>query len=220
LKRKSESVRKLQHSAGFSLIEMIVTLALLSLISLILFQSAITQWSNMQRISLAFERAQNLPLREEIFRDVAGQLLPGWPEQQIGIFRGGPEGFSGITLRPFSALDHQLAPLDVRISNQGAGQSLIMGGEDANDILASEISNARFDYKAMDGSWHDRWPPETKPGNGFFTDQVYFETPQLPEVIRLRFSRSNTRHIWYVTPHNRNSLPFRLEDPNAGDNAL
>lgn len=215
LKRKVESGSEQGTEAGFSLMEIIVTLALLSLISTILFQSVVTQWSNMQRVSAAFDRAQSQPLRAALFRDVARELVPAWPNSPERVFNGDGAGFEGMTLRPLSAGNRKLTVIKVALENDSTPQRLVIDTGDGQQTLVEGIENGQFDYFGMDGQWHEAWPPKANPGNGFFQDQAFFQTPALPEAIRLRFQISGTLALWVVPLENRHRLPFRLEGSSA-----
>lgn len=198
--------------AGFTLLETIVTLALISLISLILFQSVTTYWSNMQRVSAAFDRANSMALREAIFRNLVGEMVPGWPETPSQVFRADEDSFSGLTNRPFDTRHPRLLPLAVSLERgTGISRLIVRTGESAV-VMIEGLEAARIDYRGMDGLWRSSWPPEANPGNGFFNDGDFFATPQLPESIRLEFVRGGKAHSWIVTLENAKTLPFRVQD--------
>ncbi|TCP32956.1 prepilin-type N-terminal cleavage/methylation domain-containing protein [Rhodothalassium salexigens DSM 2132] len=199
-------------SGGFSLIEVIVTLAIVSLVSTILFQSVTTHWGNMQRIDAAFDRAREGGVRAQVFRQVVVHLLPAWPEQEEARFRGGPSGFSGLTGQAASASEAALTPFSIEaVAGRGVGP-LRLRLVDRDVVLADPVRDVRVEYLALNGRWLDRWPPEENPGNGFFSDGQYFDTPPLPEAIRIRFVDARGPQAWIATVGTSTGLPFRIQD--------
>jgi len=205
--------------SGFTLLEVIVTLALLSLVSLLLFDASITQWSNMRRISHAFERANSLTLRELVFRDTVSALIPAWPDTDEPVFEGDGQGFAGMTAQPLAARARDLGFLEVSLEDGEAGRRLVLRQRESESVLLEDVGSARFAYRALDGSWYETWPPEENPGSGFFNDGQFFDTPQLPETIRLTFRRNGERGVWMVPIARAPHLPFRVRDERPGEAA-
>lgn len=185
---------------------MIVTLAILSLMSVILFQSVTVQWSAMQRVSAAFDRAGAERVRETTFRQVLHGLVPAWPEQPRRGFRGDERGFSSVTDQPLTGTVSGLHPLTV----SAEAETLRLQVRDQAVILASGRP-AYFAYRGLNGDWYKSWPPESNPGNGFFQDGDYFDTPALPESVRVTFGGDETKQ-WVVHVGSSAGLPFRIQD--------
>lgn len=212
-KHKEESVTTSGEQAGFSLFELIVALALVSLISVVLFQSVVTQWTNVQRVSAAVDQVRQIALREAVLRDVVGHIVAGWPEQAGTVFRGTDHGFSGLTARSTLPGRHGLFPLEVRVVDGDSGaQRLILRQEESTIGIIDSLDLARLSYRGLDNQWYERWPPEANPGNGFFDDGDYFPTPPLPEAVRIDFTFRGEKMSWIFALSRSKNLPLRAQD--------
>ena len=214
---KQESDHGRNYQNGFTLVELIVALALLSLVSLFLFDAALTQWSNMQRISRAFAEVRSLTMREMIFRDVTQDMIPSWPESDEAEFQGTRDRFAGSTLRSLSDTPPHRLPLEAVLERGNDGHRLVLRQQSDELVLLEGLVRAGFDYRGLDGNWREAWPPEDNPGNGFFDDGQYYATPPLPETIRLRFSLDGQERVWIVAINSSPRLPFRIQDFVGGN---
>ncbi|HMO45614.1 MAG TPA: type II secretion system protein [Rubrivivax sp.] len=145
---------------GFTLVEMLVTLALVALVSSLLWQALAT----VARIEAQLARTRTLSNDE--------QLRRAWVEQALSGVMTGPQGdplrFSGsamqissyTTMPPWpGSLGPELMRLEIERS--GGGQRLIVRrpGTDAPlELWRWAGAEGRFDYLDAAGRWHDAWP--------------------------------------------------------------
>ena len=181
-----------RHQRGFSLVEVLVALAITSLASLALFQS-LSIWVRLSaKTSNAAERALGRAITSDQFRTVVTALVPAWPEQENQIFSGEPSFFRGLTAKPLGSIDPDLTRVTFTLE-QREGQIALVYSAASSDVGANAEgwalkiypgTSARFEYLGLDGAWYPVWPPAETPEAGPFADALLYETPQLPEAIR------------------------------------
>ena len=192
-------VMKTSHSteleAGFSLLEMLFALAIMSLASLALFQSTSAMLSLSGRAVEAGERTLNSQLDRRVLDTLIQGLLPAWPEDAQGSFIGTQEGFSGqstgapqngaarpavftLTLEP-----HDGGEMALVYQKQGEGRSDTRA--EPWVLLSGLPDGSRWAYMGVDHEFYDLWPPKDQPQRGYFNDDLLLTTPPLPEAIKL-----------------------------------
>ena len=162
---------------GFTLVEMLVTLALVALVSSLLWQALAT----VARLEGQLARTRTVSNDD--------QLRRAWVEQALAGTMTGPQGdpvhFSGDAMRlstyttmpPWpGSLGPELMVLE--LEGNGAGQRLAArrrGAEATLELWRWAGGDGRFDYLDAGGNWHEAWPPP----NAARADT-------LPAAIRLR----------------------------------
>jgi hypothetical protein len=91
---------------------------------------------------------------------------------------------SGLTRKPLLALG-ALSPVTITIAPAGPGSTLHYAEGAAKWTMATFDVEARLRFLGADGAWYDAWPPAANPDPSPFGDAVYFDTPQLPQAVRL-----------------------------------
>lgn len=181
----------LPNELGFSLLETLVALVILSTASLALFQGTVT----MLRVSDSSLRIGDRVLEGAIERKSLEQLIdglvPNWREDEKNAFKGGDKEFSGISTQVLTSLDQTIAPFYLSLISdlEAAGDANVMlvyreGQQEL--ILQRQLPvQTRFEYLGVDQKWYDIWPPETPPSRGFFEYDELFSDLTLPEAIRM-----------------------------------
>ncbi len=162
---------------GFTLVEMLVTLALVALVSSLLWQALAT----VAQLEGQLARTRSLS-NDDLLRRA-------WVEQALAGTMTGPQGdpvrFSGrstslssyTTMPPWpGSLGPELMTLELERS--GDGQRLVArrpGSELPLELWRWAGAEGRFDYLDAGGHWHELWPPP---------DATRAEP--LPAAVRLR----------------------------------
>ena len=200
--------------AGLTLTETLVALALASIVLLALFQSA-SMWLTLSgRSAAAAENALTGTLAARQFDRVVRGLTPSWPEDAVNQFRGGPQGFSGLTRRPLQALSPMLSPAAMEIVQDGVVSRLAYRSGSTNWMLESmEPGSGEFSYLGADGGWRRAWPPENAPESGPFNDARFLPPPALPLAVKLSYRDPQGRRRDLIAPIVSDpALPLRDRD--------
>lgn len=208
------------NASGFTLLETLISLAILSVVSLALFQST----TALLRITDSAVGAGNRTLESAIstrtFRVSVSGLTPAWEEQEQDIFFGNATTFSGLStdVPTFSA--QSLQKLTYTLV-QGEGDVVLLEVQAAQErwvLHELQVSQASFSYLGSDQKWYEVWPPKEVPSTGFFDDVNYKKMPQLPLAIRLHGAggRQNLpgheREVdWVVPVLVPRTLPIRVD---------
>ncbi len=202
------------NQRGFSLLELIASLAIVSLVSAALFQS-IAAWMQLSaRASAAAEGSLSAIAGQRMFDRIVGGLTFAWPEEDAFRFVGAADGFSGVAAAPLHGFHPHLAPVRVivrRPDGEERGRITYQSG-DIEWALQALDGTAALSYLGADGVWRSTWPPAANPEPGPFDDAAYFDTPQLPLAIRASFSDGDASSAWIADISGHPRIPQRLRD--------
>ena len=169
---------------GLSLLEMLVVLALLSLLSALILQGLGTFADRYDTVQRVHRDASFAALRQHWFVTSVRGLVP------VGVvarrFQGDAHSFQGTTLRPL-AVESGL-PARMRWRIEGSARQAVMYAEDdaeAWQVLASERDGLAFEYADSNGEWHEHWPAASSQGEW------------IPSMIRLTAEDDDT--IWLAS---------------------
>lgn len=192
-----------RRAAGLTLIEMLVTLALTSMVSLLLWQ-ALAQIARVERLLEDQNDAGGSTfVRTEWIRYAIEALLPGEAESPDRL-RGNERELQGLTGEP--PLDCRAGVcrirLTLRFDDRAQRTELVASALDRPDIapqvlLAWPGRQGRFRYQGSDGQWGERWPP------------AMGVHPALPRVIALD-TGPDARGVIVAAPrHDEAPVPTR-----------
>ncbi len=187
-----QSQTYIQSQDGFSLLETLIALVIMSLASLALFQSS----SALLRVS---DKA--LEISETLLDDGAGRkmlrsLIAGakthWPENiilgtQDDIFTGDNRILKGRSVG---------VPTKNRAKFEAFTLELVELGHDNTalrltstdlvlDVFPILGRNAKMEYLGEDKIWYKQWPPREIPSPGFFNDVELMQMPHLPLAVKI-----------------------------------
>lgn len=211
-----------RHAAGFTLLETIVTLVIVSLIVVVLMQ-ALQQALGLRMRLLRFERETRMAtLQESWFRDSVGAALIELPAS-AGVMQGDAEGFSLTTAAPLAGTGPAAVRWQLQREREGAVEALLYeavdaraqpaagvgaGGGSRGDRAAvrvlSGLRDASFSYLAADGAWKEEWAPG--------------DVEPLPRMVRLTATTGTGRLFWLVAiaADGRQRRTLRPEEANLG----
>lgn len=197
-----------RHSLGFTLLEALVTLVIVSLMVALLMQ-ALSQVLNLRERVLRHQmEARVAALQERWFRDSVQAVIVDLPDA-LGEMQGTAESMRFVTANPLASEGLGLVRWDVVPSGAGQGLALVYTDLAGRRMRAIEgpLRSARFDYRAEGGEWQSEWRPEAGQG------QV------LPRLVRLQATGSRGSFTWIVAlsvePAPASKL-LRPEDPASG----
>ena len=205
-----------ENDAGFSLLETLIALAILSLVSLASYQSLAQLTGLSARAGAATERTVDGVLARAVFTDLVTDITPNWREESQGAyqgdFRGNVSGFSARSGRVPAIGAEGLAPFVMRATEAG----LVV--EAAGTTTTLRAAPARLLYLGTDAQWRESWPPDAPlsfgPADAIAAtpgarDHLLTRPPSLPAAVRADFADGV---VWLAALRTAPDLP-----PRAGD---
>lgn len=198
---------------GFTLTEVLVTLAITSLATLSLFQS-MSMWVTISaKATQAAERAIAGTVQESQIRTIVSGLTSGWPEKQEEVFIGKKNFFSGLTTNQLHLESPSLEVVTIEIENLPDETKInYLAKQTAWTMRSVPVARAEFDYLGADGKWYEAWPPAINPEPGPFSDASLYLTPQLPLAVRLSITAETNTEILIADIASNPALPTRQID--------
>jgi general secretion pathway protein J len=200
--RKNFSIFNSQFSIGFTLMEMLVVLVLVSLISTLLIQGLSHVLNLRLRFLSQLEKQTSEALQSHWFREISTGVAPGHPNGK-NVFSGNTTRFRGLTLAPLKGMRGVPTPVSLELIPKDG--YILLHYKEQNDDDAWEIGrwpgdSARFSYLDTDGRLTDRWPPPIQNAN------------QLPEGIFLEVHDPRGLLIWFAAIRGRRDPSPTLRD--------
>ncbi len=196
--------------AGFTLLETLISLAILSMVSLALIQSTSSLLHITDRAVAAGDRVLESAISRKTFQLSVAKLIPAWPESKNDVFKGGSTLFSGISSgAPSLGIK---TPQRVMFELVGAAKGRILlevsVGAETWELVSFSTNTASFSYLGEDQKWYPDWPPEFSPTPSYNSISRWKKPPQLPLAIRLRgFGDENI--AWVVMVGGSVNVPYR-----------
>ncbi len=196
---------KKENESGFTLLEVLVVLAITSLISVVLIQGFSLILGARNSVQNKIVGLEQVVLKQNIFLEPLRGILPDYPNRP-NIFQGGPQSVRGLTIRP----------LQSRVGTP-TGFSMTMdydSGRDETELVYQESgfspqtlgrwkgAKGTFRYRDQTGTWLEAWPPNP-------------DVPQTPWLIQLDMGVGfpSSLVVSLNGPHQRilrlEDLPFR-----------
>lgn len=196
----SSSLVKNHKNQGFTLLEMMVVLVIVSLISVLLMQGFSFVMGLQERIRAQLIKVENLELKEQWFRVVTRSLIR---EDNVdeGGFEGDLEHFSGTTLQPLRNDVGLPTKIAWRLVYEGDRTILQYseGNDDPVTMLVLHNQRQNFKYLAPDGVFHDVWPPDDNTGVARFSRNRNGDSSPLPRGVVMIPESGDADVFWYVS---------------------
>lgn len=207
---RSVEARKEQ---GFSLLEVMVSLVILSLVSLATFQSITTLNALSDRANAVADRAIERALDYAAFDALIASAVPRWPDQSGTALQGDSRSvrFTGAVteIRSETGSDTgtitRLRRAELRVEDG----RLLLQTDNALQDLGLVGTGTQFSYLATDRIWRDEWPLDTTvpfgPAEASPNDDYRFSSPpQFPLAVRLSLPDGR---VWISRPRQAPELP-------------
>lgn len=199
----SAACRHRRAQAGFTLLETIVTLVIVSLIVVVLMQ-ALQQALGLRTRLLRFERETRMStLQEQWFRDTVSSAMVDLPDA-LGTMQGDASKFALVTAAPLQGAGPERIAWSLQA--EGGMEAVVYTAPGGAPLrIVGGLRDAAFSYLDGDGRWQARWRQE--PGR-----------PPLPRMIRLAASTSTGHLLWLVpiTVDGREQRFLRPEELDVG----
>jgi len=196
----SEPAESESKDYGFTLLEVLISLALVSLITIAIFQS----FMSMSRLSDRAQAATSNIYNQYVNRILFGRVVEGiFPDRKLEgrqWFQGTELEFSGMS-RGFILSDMPNKGL-VSFRVIAVDERLMLNTKEVQLILAEKNNVKGFFYLGSDRVWHSNWPPERALPYGPIDkiktqDHELASPPVLPLAIRISFANGRD---WIALP--------------------
>lgn len=198
-------------SAGFSLLEVLVALAIMSVASLGLFQSL----SSMLEVSNKSVRYTEDTLNNAIIDRTLSKLIRGlvteWPDGPDSPFKGSELEFEGLSTRAIEETDFAMTAFTLQLRSDQEGRlNLVYSSAEREIYLARDLpDSSHFLYRYRNESWSDVWPLPPSRDTTELEELLPYENKALPAAIALKSSGAAIEWIYRVDQYRY--LPDRLE---------
>lgn len=193
-----------RYSRGFTLLEAIVTLVIVSLIVTLLMQ-ALAQSLDMRTRLLRFERQARIGmLQEQWFRDTVSSAMPDMGSA-FGYMEGSAESLELVSAHPLgSGLDR----IRWSFERTNGGYALHYHDSEWDDlvVMPGPLLDPAFDYLDDKGGWKSEWKP---------ADDL---APGLPKMVRLRArTQAGSSLLWMVPIDTDPRVPSMLRPDSKNE---
>lgn len=170
-----------REQSGFTLVEMLVALVLLSMVAAIVFGSLRQVIEARTRLRPYLDQSEQTTMVAGWFRQTVQGLMADYDTGRHR-FTATPEDFSGLTVSPLIGPPGTPTAFHWSLHYDSANDLTVLEYDEprAAAMRVADWAGAEgaFSYYGDDQEWHDRWAPPEKP------DQSQ-TIPQLPRLIRL-----------------------------------
>jgi len=178
----------LKNFYGFTLLEMLVVLVIVSLISTVLLEGFSYVLHLRSGFLVQLENGQKGVIQEHWFRSSIAGIVTDYQEGE-DIFKGKERELSGLTLAALDSIAG--APTSFAWQLQYTDGTTRLNYQNSQGEIW-EVAHwfgdeGYFQYRAVNGDWHNQWPP-----------QLGLKTAQIPRLIVLHGKRRQTPFAWIV----------------------
>lgn len=201
-------------SAGFTLLETIVTLVVVSMIVVVLMQ-ALQQALGLRTRLLRHEReVRSEVLQEQWFRDSIAAAMADLPDG-LGVMEGGADAVSLVSAAPLSGPGLVKVRWSLRPVAGGVALEYAEAAATPMTVLPGPLVAASFDYLDAEGQWLKEWKvPEASPPAAGANEMVPAEVPdQMPRMVRLRATTATGEALLWLVPLAAEPRPPRILRP-------
>lgn len=167
--------------AGFTLIEVLTTLVLLSMVAAIAFGSLRQVIEARTRLRPYLDQAEQTMIVAGWLRQTVQGLMADYDTGQ-NRFAATPEGFSGLTVSPLIGPPGTPTPFHWALRYDSANDLTILEYDEARFAAIRVVDwdgrQGAFSYYGQDAEWHTRWTAPDKP-------EQSQSIAQLPRLVRL-----------------------------------
>jgi|WetSurMetagenome_2_1015567.scaffolds.fasta_scaffold19476_2 general secretion pathway protein J len=199
---------------GFTLLEVLVVLVLLSLISTLAFE-ILHQTANLRSQFLeTLDELQQGVIREHWFRSSVAALTPDYPPETTVvyqahkpyIFQGTENEFYGLTITSLDNDGGIPTPFGWQLSFKENETILRYRNKEEQwwEIMHWSGNEGKFFYQAKNGQWYKQWPPPEDKQAFEKLDEISkmiaaLDKPaQIPKTILLDGKKGNQPFAWIV----------------------
>ena len=187
---------------GFTLVEILVVLVIVSLVSGILFQAMGQVMHLQKKFGVELVHSQQGVMLLDWFQQSVEGLMPDYADGKDK-FVGSERRFSGLTTNPLAAENGVPTPLAWELAfDPDSGETRLLYGASrgAVPVISWQGNKGKFSYLDAKGEFHEAWPPPLG------------SWPQLPAAIRVEALRDGEPAMFFAAPLGPSYPPVRILD--------
>lgn len=194
------------RSRGFTLLEALVTLVIVSLVATVLMQSLSHVLGLRERVLRNEREARIAALHERWFRDTVAAAVADLPQGEAA-FRGDAAGLRFLGTDPLA--DGRASPVEWRLVRRD-GDLVLEYVEQGQPwtVLAHGLEGANFRYLDAAGRWQARWPPGAV--DPLAAPPTVEEAGVLPRAVALAMEGATGSRYWLAAIDAGPVLPLPL----------
>lgn len=179
-------------SPGFTLLEVLVTMVIISMIAILLMQSLSQVLGLRERVLRSESEARIAALQEHWFRDSLSAAMADLPEG-VAPFSGNSRAVRFLGLDPM--LGGYFAVIEWQILDAAEGLELAyrQNSQPEAVVVLRGLTQAELRYQNREGRWFDTWPPRP-----LETGSPPPSSEALPRAIELVMSDDRQNRVWRV----------------------
>ena len=191
-----------KRNEGFTLLEVLVVLLIVSLISTLLAQGISMVLNMRYRFVEQLNYQQSGVLQSYWFRQVSMGFTPDQPGGD-GVFIGTNQQIHGLTLASLQGEIGVAKQVDFNLERKAADIVLTYRQNDGRsfELGSWPASQGGFYYLDSNGHWYDQWPPP-----------VLESVAQLPAAVLLKVERGRSPLAWFAAITARRQPRSNVQD--------
>lgn len=200
------------NESGFSLIEVLVSLGIASIVTMLIFGSLRQQFQLIDRVQNASAQALDLQARTRLMSNVLMNTSPAWPENESDQFQGNDQQISGVTGEAIFGNRAAMQQYRLRLIKLNDVSTLQLETEEGTWDMGVLPLDAHFLYYGRDGAWHRTWPPDRPTPRTIPEMELQAKTGRIPALVKIHTEVSNATDHWVFALYNTDTLSLRSQD--------
>lgn len=193
--------------SGYSLIEVLVTLAITAIVSSLIFASLATQVRQIETVEEATGRILDNTARARMVEEIVSNTIPAWPEQTELQFRGTGTTLSGLSTHALLERTSRLQPYRLQLLQSGESATLSVATSEGEWLLTGFPAAASLRYLGPDGLWYGEWPPPERPAATLQEIEDSLRNKSLPAMVAIA-SDENASAVTLTLALENSGMPF------------
>jgi len=205
--------KEVTSEAGFSLIEVMVGLAITAVISVLIFSSLISQVRQADIVRTSTQSAFSDIASRRLVETVVSTTTPSWSDETRGQFSGDGQNMSGMSAFSLFGKPARLQDYSLTLApSVDETVMLTLTTEDGEWQVEALPAGARFRYLGGDATWYDSWPQSSTPGRTVAEMERFFTNQGLPRMICIWSDGTGGPVDYQISFENNEVLPARTRD--------
>lgn len=195
------------------MIEVLVTLAIVSIVSVLIFASLGTQVRQVEAVDKAASEILDSTAQNRLIGEIVSNSVEAWPEESDAKFRGARKSLTGLSTHGLLDPVGYLQPYAIQIVQSGGSESVEVSTAEGQWSLEDFDTEMEFRYLGQDGIWYEQWPPPEQRTTTLREIEDSLRNKALPEIVGLVSQEDQEPLLLLAIPLKNSHSPFvRVRD--------